>query len=92
MLRNDDGHIETRRIRLTQRGVFSIVEDVAKEYVVPVDMMLSAARTRSVSRARHEAWRRIYDLGLSSSEVAWLWKCCSTSVRHARMRSKKEGK
>ncbi len=65
------------------RTWLNLVEEVALRYgVTPVDMV-RRRRYRSVSRARHEAWIALRELGYSYHEVARAWDVDHTTVMGA---------
>ena len=71
------------RDRLRPRGLLEMVEDAAREHHVTLYELASRVRTAHVSRARHEAWRRLRAAGLSYSVIGALFDRDHTTVLRA---------
>ena len=62
------------------RGVLEDVEEVCRAERVPLALVLSPLRYRSIATARHAVMRRLRERGLSYPEIGWLMGRDHTTV------------
>lgn len=65
------------------RGLLWLLDGVCTEHHVTADELLGRSRLPHVVAARHEVWRRLQDLGWSSSAIARLCDRDPTTVTYA---------
>jgi hypothetical protein len=68
---------------LEDRGLLEQVAKVVRSHYVTMYEACGKTRTKKVAVARHAAWKHLYGLGFSYSEIGQLWGVNNDSVLRA---------